>query len=376
MTTQEVASATDEELSEVRKCIEGVRWEQLTCKQYIPVSSELCTIGHLVLRGTRIVAPMKLRPRLLALAHEGHLGIVGTKQKLRSESILVVVDYYSRYYEIDVLRSTITAKVITSLEEMFSRHGLPESLTSDNGPQFVASEFAAYMEQEGIRHHKTTAKWPQANGEVERQNRSILKRLKIAHAEKKDWRKELNTYLTAYRGLPHPTTGVSPAELLFGRKIRTRLPQLSDIHVEQGVRDRDAEQKARNKEYADMKRGATYSDVNIGDRVLVKQEKENKLTTTLNPEPYRVISKTGNSMLVESPDGAQYSRNSSHVKKFVSEATERAVEGNNGSDEGTEGTTSSKQPSGAEEIKQPYTPRPPRTRRLPSRLDDYVVTRH
>ena len=76
------------------------------------------------------------------------------------ESILVVVDYYSRYYEIDIMRSTVASKVISSLEEIFARHGLPESLTSDNGPQFVATEFTEYMEQQGIGHHRVTAKWP------------------------------------------------------------------------------------------------------------------------------------------------------------------------------------------------------------------------
>ena len=47
------------------------------------------------------------------------------------ESILVVVDYYSRYYEIDIMRSTVASKVISSLEEIFVRHGLPESLELD-----------------------------------------------------------------------------------------------------------------------------------------------------------------------------------------------------------------------------------------------------
>ena len=105
-----------------------------------------------------------------------------------------------------------------------------------DGPQFVAKEFTGYMEQQGSRHHRVTAKWPQANGEVERQNSSLLKRLQIAHAEKRDWKKELNVYLAAYRSLTHSTNGVIPAELLFGRKIRTKLPELSDVHVEQEVR--------------------------------------------------------------------------------------------------------------------------------------------
>lgn len=455
MTTREVeeASADDQELSEVRKCINGTPWEQLKHKQYVPVSSELCVIGQLVLRGPRIVAPVKLRPRLLSLAHEGHLGITGTKQRLRSkvwwpgmekdveryckachgcqlvsrpdhpepirsttlpsgpwrnlavdllgpmpsgESILVVVDYYSRYYEIDILKSTVTSKIITCLEEVFSRHGLPESLTSDNGPQFIAAEFAEYIEREGIRHHKNTAKWPQANGEVERQNNSLLKRLQIADAEKKDWKRELRTYLTAYRGIPHPTTGMSPAELLFGRKVRTKLPELRDVHVEQEVRDRDAEQKAKYKAYADARRGAKYSDTDIGDEVLVRQEKRNKLTTTFSPVPYKVVDKQGNSLLVESPEGVQYSRNSSHVKKYITEgSTTSEVEDSNTPEAKEVIPERSESPASQDtEPREVYNDqqhtnqaptgpptgppcgaRPQRTRKFPTRLNDYVVTK-
>ena len=87
------------------------------------------------------------------------------------------------------MRSTVASKVISSLVEIFARHGLPESLTPVNGPQFVVKEFTEYMERQGIRHHRVTAKWPQVNGEVERQNSSLLKRQQIAHAEKKDWKK-------------------------------------------------------------------------------------------------------------------------------------------------------------------------------------------
>lgn len=87
MTTREVeeACAEDEELLAVRQCINGKPWDQLVYKRYLLCSDELCSIGKLVLRGTRIVIPKKLRPRVLSLAHEGYLGIVGTKQKLRSK---------------------------------------------------------------------------------------------------------------------------------------------------------------------------------------------------------------------------------------------------------------------------------------------------
>ena len=80
----EEASAKDEELAEVRKCIAEGSWDKIIYKQYIPCCDELCVIGQLVHRGTRIVIPKKLRPAH-GLAHEGHVGIVGTKQKLRSK---------------------------------------------------------------------------------------------------------------------------------------------------------------------------------------------------------------------------------------------------------------------------------------------------
>lgn len=119
---------------------------------------------------------------------------------------------------------------------MFARHGLPESPKSDNEPQFIATEFVVYMEQQRIRHHIVMAKWSQANGEVESQTSSLLKWLQIAHA-KKNWKRELITYLAAYQSPPNPTTGVSPAELLFGRRIHTKLQEMRDVHVEQEMHE-------------------------------------------------------------------------------------------------------------------------------------------
>ena len=54
------------------------------------------------------------------------------------------------------------------------------------------------------------------------------------------------------------STDASPAEMLFGLKIRTKLPELSDVHVQQEVRDRDNEQKGKSKAYAVMQRNSRY----------------------------------------------------------------------------------------------------------------------
>lgn len=111
----------------------------------------------------------------------------------------------------------------------------------------------------------TAPYWPQANGEVERQNRSILKRLKIAHAEQKNWRSEILKFLIMYRSTPHTTTGVSPAELMLGRRMRTKLPELEKSKfVEEEVREQDAWKKYKGKEYYDKINQAKESRIERG----------------------------------------------------------------------------------------------------------------
>ena len=182
------------------------------------------------------MVPRKLRRRVLDLAHKGHQGIVKTKERLRSkvwwpgidkeaekkcrecfgcqmvskhvppppikptrlperawqeiavdllgplptgEHLLVVVDYFSRWMEVDVLRSTTSAAVIKCLDNHFARYGIPAGLRTDNGSNLVSEEMEKYLEEMGIVHHYNTPLWPRANGEVERQNRSLLKAMRV-----------------------------------------------------------------------------------------------------------------------------------------------------------------------------------------------------
>ena len=105
----------------------------------------------------------------------------------------------------------------------------------------------------------------------------------------------MRKYLTSYRGIEYATPRKSQAELLFHRK----LSDLSKDHVpDVEVCDRDTEQKGKAKTHADAKRGALYSDVIVGDKVLVRQDKINKLTTTFGATPFTVVNKRTNSLLV------------------------------------------------------------------------------
>ena len=159
----------------------------------------------------------------------------------------------------------------------YASRSLP--LRTDNGRHFTSEHLTKYLEENGIEHRGTTLLWPQANGEKERQNRSILRRLRIAQAEGRNRKSEMDNFLMMYRSTPHFTTGVSPAELLFRRRIRTKLPHLQEFGIEDEDRDRDGGRKAKGKVYAECQKNARESEIREGDKVLLRQEKENKLST-------------------------------------------------------------------------------------------------
>ena len=70
----------------------------------------------------------------------------------RKGTYLLLVDYYSRYIEvIKCISSTTSAAIIGSIKSIFSRHGIPEELVFDNGPQFSAEEFKKIAKKYTVR---------------------------------------------------------------------------------------------------------------------------------------------------------------------------------------------------------------------------------
>lgn len=110
--------------------------------------------------------------------------------------LLVLVDYFSRYKE-----------VYRNIEPIFVRLGYPRTITLNNARQFISSDFDDYCYVRKIKLNHTAPYWPQANGHVERQNSSLLKRLKISHALHRNWKTDLLEYLMMYNTTPHSTTG-------------------------------------------------------------------------------------------------------------------------------------------------------------------------
>lgn len=263
------ASQNDIELKRVKEGVYTNIWDSAV-NRYKLFQHELCFQEEILLRGTKIVIPTKLRSKVLMAAHEGHPGIVAMKLRLRSKVwwpkidkdaedyvkackgctlvsapnppnpmrrrelpaqpwvdvavnylrplptghyLFVIVDYFSRYKEIKITKCISAAETIDFLKEIFSRLGIPVSITADNGRQFTSQEFKAFCMQFGITLFHSIPYWPQQNGEVERQNRDILKRLKIRQSQKSDWKADIFKYLMMYNSTPHSTTGKSPSEL-------------------------------------------------------------------------------------------------------------------------------------------------------------------
>ena len=138
--------------------------------------------------------------------------------------LFVVIDEYSRYPEVEIVRSTSANIVIPKLDRILSTHGIPPEIKSDNGPPFQSHSFAQFAQHMGFHHRKITPAWPKANSESERFMRTIPKTLRAAHLENKNWKQELFLFLRNYRATPHSTTAVSPAELLSGRKMNVNYP--------------------------------------------------------------------------------------------------------------------------------------------------------
>ncbi|XP_033099379.1 uncharacterized protein K02A2.6-like [Anneissia japonica] len=130
---------------------------------------------------------------------------------------IAVVDY-SQYVEIATLPSTTSKNVINSIRSIFACHGTAIELISDNGPQFASKEFKNFATMWNFKHTTSSPHHPASNGQAE----NAVKIVKTMIRKVKDSGEDLHLALQVYRSTPLEH-GVSPAELLFNRKIKSNL---------------------------------------------------------------------------------------------------------------------------------------------------------
>ena len=161
-------------------------------------------------------------------------------------------------------------------------------LKSDNGPPFNGEEYTRYLKALGINPKFSTPYWPQGNAEVERFMQPLGKAIKTAHAQGKPWKQELNRFLLQYRTAPHTTTKTPPAELLFNRTVKGKLPVLRKQNVvnkHKQAQENEKQMQRYNKQYADTRRNVKMQNMQVGDCVLARQPRQNKLTSTFSTTP-------------------------------------------------------------------------------------------
>ena len=275
-----------------------------------------------MLRGSQIVIPKSLRRDMIQRAHEGHLGIAKTKCRAREviwwpgmgaqlETVvancnvcaryrreqrreplqvstlperpwqrvaadlfqlhdvhyLLVVDYYSRFPEVQRLSD----RIVDGLKQVFSRHGIPSELHTDNGPQFVSDEFRQFARDYGFHHTTSSPHHPQGNGLVERSVQTIKGLLKKSAETGGDF----YLALLAFRACPLEATTLSPAQLLMGRRLRTTLPSVPSVLQPElastpTLRAKDAEKKQQQADHYNKRHGArVLQTLSPGDAVLV-----------------------------------------------------------------------------------------------------------
>ena len=366
------ASREDHVLEMVRNWLRGLRKGEIG--QYDSLKDELSiTTDDLVLRGNRLCIPVKLQKRIVDIAHQGHQGIVKTKQLVRNyvwfpgidaavenvikscrecqvntdkfqlqplsmspmpngpweelsidffgpmkngKYLLVLIDDFSRYPIVHLIHSTGARTVIPHLIQIFSMFGTPIKIRSDNGPPFNGSEWKQFAKAQGFYHRRITPYWPRANGLCERFMRNLTKVLKNANTTGKNFEFELVTFLRNYRATPHTSTKKSPAELLL--KTSTSTSKMPIYFKEPAVceaRTNDENAKQDMKLRAESRFQARRSTFNVGDTVLLKRPTITKEETVYDPIPFKITNLNGTQATISRGD-SYIRRNVSQLKKI------------------------------------------------------------
>ena len=271
-------------------------------KDFKKLENSLSTENGCVFYGLRVIIPSTLRNHILKLLHLGHFGMQRMKQLARStvywpridfdiedlcrkctscgqfqnkpdkpsihpwmmpekpwsrlhldhainflgRNWLVLVDAYSKYPCIYPTTSTSSKSTTAILEQEFAHFGYPHTLVTDNATTFMSQEFQAWCKQRGIVHLTGAPYHPATNGAAERLIQSFKQALRKSSLPPKE---ALQEFLMQYRRIPF-ASGLSPSELLNGRRIRTKIDTLvpSIPHLLQGRQSKQASKRSNSED--------------------------------------------------------------------------------------------------------------------------------
>lgn len=156
-------------------------------------------------------------------------------------------------------------KLVNVFSQVFSRHGLPDLVVSDNGRQYTSIEFAKFLKARKIKHTFSPPYCPATNGAAENFVKTFKNNVSRIIRDGKTLDEAVNMFLFDYRSTEHCTTGRSPAWLLYKRELCTRFEL-----IRPNVRN-DVERNQFNQKTAvDGKRKC---ELTLGEKVFVKDNR-------------------------------------------------------------------------------------------------------
>ncbi len=232
---------------------------------------------------------------------------------------LVMVDAHTKWLEAHILKNITAFVTVDTLRQVFSVHGLPDVVVTDNGPTFTGEMFQEFVKRNGIGHIRTAPFHPASNGLAERAVQTLkegLKKMSGASVET-----NISRFLFQYRITPQTTTGLAPAEMLLGRKLKSHLDLLHP-DVEEKVRVQQGKQKAWHDRHA---RAQSFQE---GETVFVRNFARGQRWL-----PGAIMRKSGpRSCVVRLSDGREVRRHQDHLRSHPATEQWGCVDQAGGSD--------------------------------------------
>jgi transposase InsO family protein len=134
--------------------------------------------------------------------------------------ILVAMDYFTKWTEAVPLRNMTHREVISFVQEhIIYWFGVPQTLTTDQGPSFISHQFREFTESLKIKLLNSSPYYVQANGQAKTSNKVLIKIIKKRIRDNpRKWHEKLSDALWAHRTSRHGAMKVTPFELVYGQE--------------------------------------------------------------------------------------------------------------------------------------------------------------
>ena len=330
------AAAVDEEcVALARLILDGFPSDKAllpaNLRSYFGMKDDLYLVDNVPFKGHKMLIPKYLRPSVLDGLHAGNQGVSGMLANARSHffwpgldaalrqlraqckqcneqapsqqsepmiltpppeypfektaadlfdlsghTFLAYADRFSGWLEVERLPSSAFRHLQKVFLRYFSTYGVPKEISDDGGPPFNGEEYKCFLRKWDVNHRLSSVAYPQSNGRAEAAVKSA-KRILLGNINPVTGALDTESAakaIMAHRNTPAQGTGVSPAELLFGRNLRDHLPRVDrKLRQEwQEISEMRAQALARRAVIDIEKKGQELPQLQRGDSVQVQNQ--------------------------------------------------------------------------------------------------------